>query len=275
MSQQSTSTETGSKREFPKALKNTVGHQTSYDCNEIEIPDSFLTGPSPLPVTLTHVPFADSELPEYKDKVAFVVKNVFSPEECQQFLKLAELAAPWDKALVNVGGGKEAYDPGYRDSKRIIWDTPTVADRVFKRIIGVPGVKEILSDSEQWELEKLNERMRVLKYVPGQFFKGHVDGVYAYTSNGDTFASRYTLHLYLNGSAASSPTEEAELVGGATAFLSKDETRHMDVNPETGSVLIFQHEGLWHEGATVLKGVKYTVRTDFMYRQVKESGALE
>ena len=38
------------------------------------------------------------------------------------------------------------------------------------------------------------------------------------------------------------------------------------MNPKAGSVLIFQHEGLLHEGAMLDSGVKYTVRMDVLYR---------
>lgn len=37
-----------------------------------------------------------------------------------------------------------------------------------------------------------------------------------------------------------------------------------------GSVLIFQHGGLLHEGAEVKEGVKYTMRTDILYKWVKD-----
>ena len=59
-------------------------------------------------------------------------------------------------------------------------------------------------------------------------------------------------------------------MGGATAFLSRDRKRRVDVNPQMGSVLIFQHEGLLHEGAEVKEGVKYTMRTDILYKWVKD-----
>jgi hypothetical protein len=58
------------------------------------------------------------------------------------------------------------------------------------------------------------------------------------------------------------------LVGGATALLSGDEKRKYDVECKTGRVLIFQHRRVFHAGADVVKGVKYSVRTDIMYREV-------
>ena len=91
----------------------------------------------------------------------------------------------------------------------------------------------------------------------------HCDGSYREEKDGKEFKTIYTVHLYLNDSKAEVP--EAELVGGATSFLSDDEERKIDVNPKAGRVLIFQHHGLYHSGDDVLAGTKYTMRTDIMY----------
>jgi hypothetical protein len=63
--------------------------------------------------------------------------------------------------------------------------------------------------------------------------------------------------------------ESAELVGGATSFLSGDSKRRVDVDPKAGRVLIFQHRRLFHCGDDVVKGTKYTVRTDIVYELIK------
>ena len=84
--------------------------------------------------------------------------------------------------------------------------------------------------------------------------------------------SYVTIHLYL------SDVEEGG--GGETTFTTEDmtygrhvhkkgrmegeEIKRLSVRPVTGRVLIFEHH-LPHEGSTLLKGVKYTVRTDVMY----------
>jgi len=78
--------------------------------------------------------------------------------------------------------------------------------------------------------------------------------------------THYTLHLYLNDSfakmeGASGEPSPTDLVGGATSFLSQDHERRVNVNPKSGRVLIFQHEGLYHCGDDVIQGVKYTMRT--------------
>ena len=71
-----------------------------------------------------------------------------------------------------------------------------------------------------------------------------------------------TLHLYLNEA-----DEVSKLEGGATRFhhLYGGEG-FLDIVPKFGRVLLFQHQKLVHSGAEVSAGVKYTLRTDVMYR---------
>lgn len=98
----------------------------------------------------------------------------------------------------------------------------------------------------------------------------HCDGPYFYTDeNGREFQTHYTIQLYLNDSAENDPN--SDLVGGATAFLTRKSDGRVDVNPKAGSVLIFQHSGLLHEGARVEKGTKYTMRTDVLYEFIPDT----
>ena len=211
----------------------------------------------------------------------------------------------WKPALVNIGGGFEVLESEYRNSDRIIWDQQTVVDRLWERVCQAPGLREKLSVIEndtnvlgprvwksgqgvgqRWEFRRLNKRMRFLKYGPGQFFRrkcsidfktplrfadiyiAHCDGAYKEPGDDKIIKTHYTLHLYLNDSKAT-VGDKAELVGGATSFLSRDEKRKMDVDPKAGRVLIFQHRNLYHSGDDVLQGLKYTMRTDIMYELIR------
>lgn len=99
----------------------------------------------------------------------------------------------------------------------------------------------------------------------------HCDGAYHYVKkDGTEVQTHYTVQLYLNDSAKSSTTGEGHL-GGATSFLSRDEKRRIDIDPKAGSVLIFQHNKLYHEGAEVVSGVKYAMRSDILYRWEHDS----
>ncbi|KAL2269111.1 hypothetical protein VTJ83DRAFT_3957 [Remersonia thermophila] len=197
---------------------------------------------------------------------------------------------PWGPALVNIGGGYEVLDPQYRRSDRIIWDQREVVARLWARMMSVPDdgedgpattMKRRLAEvgsqetnvvhrvrgerpADRWVFDRVNERMRFLKYGKGGFFKPHCDAVYADTTDpSKTLHTIFTIHLYLNDSKAEVP--DAQLVGGATTFFSFDEARKIDIHPKAGRVLIFQHRNILHSGDPVLKGIKYSVRTDILY----------
>jgi len=57
--------------------------------------------------------------------------------------------------------------------------------------------------------------------------------------------------------------------GGATR-ISGGRNRYFDVEPKKGRVLIFQQRGIWHSGEDVVKGLKYTLRTDFLFNHSLE-----
>lgn len=97
----------------------------------------------------------------------------------------------------------------------------------------------------------------------------HCDSVYSDLIGDKFLRTVFTVHLYLNDSVAEAGEGNAELVGGATSFLSSNDQRKVDVDPKAGRVLIFQHSGLNHSGDRVTKGVKYTMRTEIMYEKVR------
>lgn len=64
------------------------------------------------------------------------------------------------------------------------------------------------------------------------------------------------------------------LRGGATTFHSRNLQHRLDVHPKAGRVLIFQQRGLLHSGDDVVKGVKFTMRSDVMYEYDDEGDDL-
>lgn len=274
-------------------IKPGVTVKTTYENAPVEIPADFLTTspPDAQPMTISAINWASSVLPENAGRYAVVLDNVLSASECAELLQLAEASVPeskrgtsgarfWRPALVNVGNGFEAFHPNYRNSDRIIWDNQEIVDRLWDRCLLAPGLKERLAVIEneesilgpirkggrqRWNFRRLNDRMRFLKYGPGQFFRPHFDGEYWEPGEKIT-KSLFTVHLYLSDSKQT-VGDEAELEGGATSFLSVD-GRKMDVDPKAGRVLIFQHRRLYHSGDDVIAGTKYTMRTDIMYEMV-------
>lgn len=283
-----------SSKPHPSRLEPGKKIKTSYVSNDVLIPDDFLTTTpaDAQPLTVEQIDFSTTVLPEYAGCYAVVLDNVISPSECETLIQLAEASVPvlergeqdaWQPALVNIGGGFEILQPDYRNSDRIIWDKQPVVDRLWERCLAAPGLKDKLDVVEEdivvlgpsrggrvqrWGFRRLNDRMRFLRYGSGQFFRPHCDA--AYREPGKDVKTLFTLHLYLNDSKQT-VGDKAELQGGATSFLSRDEKRKMDVDPKAGRVLIFQHRNLYHSGDDVISGTKYTMRTDIMYELVPVS----
>ncbi|KAF4339218.1 oxidoreductase containing protein [Fusarium beomiforme] len=255
----------------PRDPSRNMPVKVNYTSNDIVIPDEFLTSPPSIPITSHPIDFATSPLPQYKGHTAIVLDNVLSPEECKELLYLAESSVPradenasaWRPALVSGGNGWEAPAPG-------LWERCALSEGLRELLAVVPP--QPYMKGGKWVFSRFNDRMRFLKYSPGQFFKPHCDGPYYYTEGpGKEFETFYTVHLYLNDSVENDP--KSELQGGATAFLDRKGENRVDVNPKAGSVLIFQHRGLFHEGAMVHKGIKYTMRTDILYEWVPDKDA--
>lgn len=210
-------------------------------------------------------------------KLAVVLHNVITPEECDGLIQRAAKAG-YDDALVQDANGKEVLRRDIRRCGRCIIDDPSLADDLYERIMKAVGELPELERKitrAPWIMPSssddpnvvtavgLNERMRFLRYKPGHFFAPHQDLRYV---RGPEYGQRVgetsyvTVQLYLND----------KFKGGITRFLSGggggcgDGGRHYDVRPRRGSVLIFDHD-LVHEGSVVTDGIKYSVRTDIMF----------
>ncbi|KAI8946982.1 hypothetical protein F4801DRAFT_592945 [Xylaria longipes] len=261
--------------------------KTVYRSKDVAIPDDFLKSEPADAQPITHKPidFKNSVLPEYEGCYAVVLDHVLSPSECTELLKLAEDSvmdedkegrSSWRPALVNIGGGYEVEIPDYRKSERIIWDNQEIVDRLWARMAALPEIQENLStlpglatdasvDRTKYKFYRVNKRLRFLRYTAGQFFKPHCDGPYGETTPEGDVQTYMTVHLYLNDSREE-VGPSVDLIGGATSFLSRDNSRKLDVCPKAGRVLIFQHAQLRHSGDRVTAGHKFTVRTDIMYK---------
>jgi hypothetical protein len=147
-------------------------------------PKDFLSGPAPNPV-ISHVDFAKEGLEEYKDLFAVVIDNVLTRSECEQFIAAAEnqVGGKWERALVNIGGGRQAMYEDTRKCERIFWDSPEMAAKIWARVKPlVPEINRLVNwpdvtgtgpfkRREIWQATRCNERLRILKYRSGDYFK--------------------------------------------------------------------------------------------------------
>ncbi|KAI8608501.1 hypothetical protein BC830DRAFT_1174370, partial [Chytriomyces sp. MP71] len=200
-------------------------------------------------------------------RVAFTTQDVLSNTECSALINHAE-SLGFEKALLNVGYGRQILDEDTRKSQRLIIDSTVLAEAVWARIEHlVPArIASKRANGRDLVVVGLNERLRLLKYLPGDVFQPHCDGCFA---RGDEF-SVLTLQLYLN---------ECEDGGETTMWSNEAMWRDKDDKPSEedaahaerrvvcrpGQALVFSHR-IWHEGSVVKKGVKYVIRTDVMYK---------
>lgn len=183
------------------------------------------------------------------DKLAYLLHNVFTPEECENLIKTSEQAG-YSEALVHIGGGRQVLMKGYRDGSRVMIDDTEFVSRLLERISA-----HLPATFEDEKLLEINERMRFLRYDEGDQFQPHCDASYGRPDN--SARTLITLQIYLN--------EDFE--GGETTFLPRRgdrATKCVPVVPKTGMILVFEHNIL-HEGSLVKGGRKYTIRTDVLY----------
>ncbi|KAL2003097.1 hypothetical protein VTN02DRAFT_5041 [Thermoascus thermophilus] len=246
-------------------------------------------------------------IPEYKDYFAVMIDGVLSESECAELIRAAEASIitpespnnpTWPRATID-----DVISIENRNCGRISFDTPLLAQKILDRLtpfLTEAGIDTIHNQplitgmgakrrGEVFHLSRLNERLRFLKYEGGEYFRPHCDSAYE-TANGHE-VSLFTIHLYLNGDGEQDPEELAQaqkraeeeksqeeesttaadpsgkLLGGATSFMVGFDEAAVRIFPKTGSALVFQQNNMFHAGDDVYRGVKYTMRTEIMYRK--------
>jgi len=195
---------------------------------------------------------------------AFILRNVLTKAECQQFIDTSEQMG-YEEAKITFGSSMISM-PDVRNNKRVMWQSDsTVLQPIWDRIKSFMPETVVVSNpwkSEKWQVANMNERLRFYRYDGGEIFKKHYDG--CFPRPGTEEMSILTLIVYLNEG----------FDGGHTTFF-VDGSRPYPVDPRTGSALLFFHgdheDSPLHEGSVVKSGRKYVFRSDVMYRKVPDT----
>lgn len=174
-------------------------------------------------------------LPDGNKRTAFVLENVLTNEECKALMAASENVG-YRAAMVSVSYTAMVLDKDYRDSDRCMVDSTKCTEEIFRR------VRPFLPEKrDSVRIAGLNERLRFLRYRKGNKFAPHYDASFRRRdANGRQTGefSFYTIMIYLNS------VQE----GGSTRFLGY--AGNVDVNPQPGMVLIFDHD-IYHQGSEV------------------------
>lgn len=172
------------------------------------------------------------------------ISDVCSASECEDIITVAEKAGFVRASFFTDKDGTEHYSE-IRKSDRCILDSKPFAAELFRRLL-----PHLPAEMNGCKVVGVNERLRILRYGPGDEFQLHSDGCYISPMDGST--SVLTILLYLN--------EEYE--GGFTTFLDKD-SAYVELVPHVGMVTL-QEQPLLHLVPPLKKGVKYVLRTEVM-----------
>lgn len=168
----------------------------------------------------------------------FTIHNFLSPHECDQFIADSEQLGFMQAVISTKDGDQLLIDA--RNNDRILYDNPQLAAWLYQRALPL-----LPAQIDGWRPSGFNERFRFYRYTEHQYFTWHQDGTFRRSDHEESFL---TFIMYLNDA----------YMGGETQF------GWDTVIPQQGAALVFPHR-LRHQGARVLSGTKYVLRTDVMY----------
>lgn len=203
----------------------------------------------------------------YHDNPILVIDNVLTTKECQQLIENSQ--------KTGYHSMKREYSDKQRDNTRILCINKELAKTIWQRLKNTKQFKNLAPFGfdclGKWEAEKINDCFRFSQYTaPSIGFKYHYDA--SYIEDAD-HRSVLSLVIYLND----------DFTGGETGFyecqrqLEKTVAEEMragfnkicTIKPKTGSVVIFRHDTL-HAGLSVIKGAKYIIRGDVIYKRTEK-----
>lgn len=175
----------------------------------------------------------------------FTVPDFLTPKECETFVRCAEA-----RGLEHQGSGGPAKGEAFRDNERLADYNVELADMLWEA-----GLRELFQDIALGSKVAvgLNPNIRLYRYGQGQRFGPHYDESVDVDGGG---ATEFTLLVYLTG----------DLSGGETVFYDRRKVV-AEVAPTAGMALFHVHGArcLLHEAKSVMKGVKYVLRSDVVF----------
>jgi len=186
------------------------------------------------------------------------IDNFLTEAECRCWIEWGERRG-FDEAKQ-----KQNTTYAFRDNGRIEFDSPEVAYQIWLRMrpfmpetVGKP-IRKVLGCSP---------RIRVYRYTKGQRFGQHVDGSRDEPDMGGR--THFTVLVYLNG--GEQDPLALRVRGGETVFWKDHDGKRPALSfPPTRGVCLFHGHGdecMTHEGAGVVEGTKYILRTDIVYER--------
>ena len=108
-----------------------------------------LLGEAPAKMRRSNIDWEQTDISEYQGLYAVIIDDVLSPAECAELVEAAEATTNgvWEEALVNVGGGHQERRADTRNSARIIWDSPEIVARLWRRVVPLLPELEIINCS--------------------------------------------------------------------------------------------------------------------------------
>ena len=193
---------------------------------------------------------------------AFQLLNVFTAQECENFIKQTEELGYLEDAAVSL-------PRSVRHNDNITW----VVDDLTHDIIWNRCKDYMIDNKEIFYGKKtlgINRRFRFYKYSEGDFFKLHSDGSWPGSRVvnkeliTDFYKDRYSQMTFLI-------LLSEDFQGGETQFIvnKKAEKELVNIRTPKGGVLCFPH-GLHplhclHSSNTITSGIKYIIRTDVLF----------
>ena len=171
----------------------------------------------------------------------YQIEDLLNDEECKRYIEMFD-----DPSKV------EAIDDKHRKYNRVQFQDEQLANQLYQKIIPyLPKKIKKISVG-------MNKYIRLSKYVPGQFFGIHKDGI-NFDKDNKSNMSYATLNIFLND----------DFEGGETIFYDKAQSEvTLNCIPKTGRGSFFYSQQ-YHEGAIIKSGYKYLLRTDLMINHNK------